>query len=37
MDVAAILLAAQNPDASVRQPAEAQIQAAKEQNMVREA
>ena len=36
MDVASILLAAQSPDAAVRNPAEEQIKQAKEQNMVRE-
>ena len=35
MDVASILLAAQSPDASVRQPAEQQIEAAKASNLVR--
>ena len=37
MDVASVLLAAQSPDASVRQPAEAQIEAAKASNLVRAA
>ena len=33
MDVASVLLAAQSPDASVRTPAEAQIESAKQSNM----
>jgi len=34
MDVASVLLAAQSPDLAVRQPAEQQIEAAKQSNLV---